>query len=104
MQATKENSVSQKVYLGPCALIFSSAETGTWRVVRPSINTEVCIYCGICEKHCPGDVMTVTKDKSSGKGKPTGKVEIDFSYCKGCGICANVCPKGSISMIDEREV
>ena len=104
MQVTKEDSGNQKVLLGPCALIFCSTETGTWRVLRPSINAEVCIYCGICEKYCPTDVMTVTKDKSSSKGKPSGRVEIDFTYCKGCGICANVCPKGSISMIDEREV
>ena len=104
MQATKKDLANRKEYLGPCALIFSSAETGTWRVVRPSVNTELCIYCGTCEKYCPGDVMTVTKDESSGKGKPTGRVEIDFNYCKGCGICANVCPKRSISMIGEREV
>lgn len=103
MQATKMDSDNQNIFLGPCALIFASAETGTWRVVRPSINTETCIYCGICEMHCPADVMTVTKDAVSGEGKATGRVEIDFHYCKGCGICANVCPKGSISMIDERE-
>ena len=104
MQATKAKPDSQKVYLGPCALIFASSETGTWRVVRPSINTEVCIYCGICAKYCPTDVMTVTKDKSSDTEKSIGSVGIDFRYCKGCGICANVCPKGAISMIDEREV
>lgn len=103
MQAKKADSDIQKIYMGPCALIFAGAETGTWRVVRPSVNTETCVYCGICEKHCPVDVMRVIKNGSSEKGKPAGIIEIDFRYCKGCGICANVCPKGSISMIDERE-
>jgi pyruvate ferredoxin oxidoreductase delta subunit len=104
MASMKSKADNKKVYLGPCAIIFASTDTGSWRVIRPSINSEICVYCGVCAKHCPGDVMIVTKSKYSGQGENTGKVEIDFNYCKGCGICANVCPKGSITMIDEREM
>jgi Pyruvate/2-oxoacid:ferredoxin oxidoreductase delta subunit len=27
-----------------------------------------------------------------------GKIEFDFSFCKGCGICANECPTKAITM------
>lgn len=92
-----------KTIYGPCALVFCSTPTGTWRIVRPSIDKDTCILCGICEMHCPTGVMDTRKEKSSEKKKPTGKVEIDLTYCKGCGICANVCPHDAIEMIDERE-
>ena len=92
-----------KTVYGPCALIFCSTETGTWRIVRPVVDGQRCIACGICEKHCPTGVMTTEKIETSEKGKSDGTVHIDLTYCKGCGICANVCPKDSIAMIDERE-
>jgi 2-oxoacid:acceptor oxidoreductase delta subunit (pyruvate/2-ketoisovalerate family) len=88
----------QKTLYGPCALVFCSTQTGTWRVVRPAVDGETCILCGVCEKHCPTGVIT------TGKKEESGTVQIDMTYCKGCGICANVCPKHSIDMIDEREV
>lgn len=97
-----ETAKTKTIY-GPCALIFCSTQTGTWRIVRPVVNDEVCIACGICEKHCPTGVMTTEKVKSQESEKTNGTVHIDLTYCKGCGICANVCPKGSITMIDERE-
>ena len=92
-----------KTIYGPCALIFCSTPTGTWRIVRPLIDEAICVLCGICEKHCPTGVMRTQKENTSDPQKPAGTVEIDLTYCKGCGICANVCPKGSIRMIDERE-
>jgi 2-oxoacid:acceptor oxidoreductase delta subunit (pyruvate/2-ketoisovalerate family) len=98
MSQTDNKPRRQKTILGPCALIFCSAATGTWRVVRPVVNRDSCILCGICEKHCPTGVMT------TGEKEKDGRVEIDFKYCKGCGICAEVCPKNSIDMVDERQV
>jgi len=96
MNNCKENK--KKYILGPVATQFGSSNTGSWRIVRPVVNQEECILCKTCEKHCPTDVMTVTKTGSD-KG-----VTIDMRYCKGCGICANVCPKKCISMVDERGV
>jgi pyruvate ferredoxin oxidoreductase delta subunit len=96
MSNTDSVTRPQKTIQGPCALVFCSSQTGTWRVVRPVVNRETCVLCGICAKHCPTDVIT------NGKKGENGVVEIDFKYCKGCGICANVCPQQSIEMIDER--
>jgi 2-oxoacid:acceptor oxidoreductase delta subunit (pyruvate/2-ketoisovalerate family) len=99
----KTTSEEIKHIYGPCALIFCSTKTGTWRILRPQIDDEKCVYCGTCEKYCPTGVVTIKKDKAFEKKNPIGTTDIDMTYCKGCGICANVCPKDSIAMIDERE-
>jgi 2-oxoacid:acceptor oxidoreductase delta subunit (pyruvate/2-ketoisovalerate family) len=98
MPGTETENKHQKTILGPCALVFCSALTGTWRVVRPFVDPGQCVHCGICQKHCPTGVM-VTGEKGDEIA-----VAIDFTYCKGCGICANVCPQKAITMIDERKV
>jgi len=42
---------------------------------------------------CPD--LCITRDTES------GRIEIDYDFCKGCGICAFVCPKGAIIMVRE---
>ena len=42
-----------------------------------------CIGCGICQKNCPAEAITVTDNLA----------HIDQSKCTGCGICAEKCPK-----------
>jgi pyruvate ferredoxin oxidoreductase delta subunit len=66
----------------------AAGKTGSWRVFKPVVNTELCNSCGLCAMFCPDAV--ITED-----------LEIDLTYCKGCGICANECPKKAITM--ERE-
>jgi len=85
----------KKYFLGPVANVFIATKTGVWRVVRPDVKVDDCIFCGTCRKHCPTDVVTVEKEGAS-RG-----VHFDWDYCKGCGICANVCPKQCIDMISE---
>lgn len=72
-------------------------KTGSWRVLRPIINTEKCIpvktkkkACFNCWLYCPDCVVTKTIP-------PT----IDLEYCKGCGICAEECPVDAIEMVSE---
>jgi 2-oxoacid:acceptor oxidoreductase delta subunit (pyruvate/2-ketoisovalerate family) len=89
---------TKKVYYGPVATEFAATNTGIWRIVRPDVRLENCIFCGTCCKHCPTDVVTVEKD-----GANRG-VHFDWAYCKGCGICANVCPKQCIEMLPEEGV
>ena len=81
--------------LGPCANIFASADTGSWRLERPEVDYAVCIKCGICKRFCPADVIIINKDIKE-------CVTFNWNYCKGCGICANECPKKCITMVDER--
>ncbi|MDO4548873.1 MAG: 4Fe-4S binding protein [Clostridia bacterium] len=81
--------------LGPCANVFMSANTGSWRLERPKVDYDACIRCGICKKSCPADIIEVHKEGVE-------SVTFDWNYCKGCGICANECPKHCITMVDER--
>jgi len=75
-------------------------KTGSWRTLKPMIDTEKCIGCGTCERVCP-----------EGACFPTGKTNaakktyyaVDYDFCKGCGICAEECPVKAIAMEWEKK-
>lgn len=61
---------------------------------RIVFNPENCILCGICQKKCPPDAISVTKaDK---------KWELNVFRCIMCTECVNGCPKGCLSISNER--
>ena len=92
---TTPKSSEYKTILGPCAYVFTSSNTGSWRIERPRVDFSACIQCGTCRMYCPADVITIHK----GQQQP---LEFQWDYCKGFGICANECPKHCIQMISER--
>ena len=55
---------------------------------RPVINNRDCIRCGICQNHCPQQVITV-----HGKG-----LVIDYRNCIRCFCCQEFCPRGAITV------
>ena len=55
--------------------------TGTWRVFRPTIDSDRCVRCGKCWVFCPEGAIHVDDDD----------IWIDYDHCKGCGICVNEC-------------
>ena len=57
------------------------------------VNTENCIGCGLCVKHCPTGCVELTADK---------KAVIDGKKCIGCGQCARQCPNNTIILIPNR--
>lgn len=88
--------VTEKRYLlGPVAVTFSAAKTGSWRVERPVFQPERCSLCGLCAKYCPAGLLKVNKDDHH--------VTFDLEYCKGCGVCMNVCALHCITMQPERD-
>lgn len=89
----KEHTV-RKV-LGPCATVFTAADTGSWRLERPVVDADKCVRCGICAMYCPVACVTISKE-----GDP---FLVDWRYCKGCGICVNECPRGALRLVSERE-
>jgi len=67
-------------------------DTASWRILRPVMDKENCIECGMCLAYCPVNAIIKSEDNS---------YEITYDYCKGCGICANECPKKAIDMVLE---
>jgi 2-oxoisovalerate ferredoxin oxidoreductase delta subunit len=66
-------------------------KTGAWRNIRPVVDLENCIQCGICWKFCP-DMSIYIKNEFP---------YVNYDYCKGCGICAEECPVKCIAMVEE---
>ena len=68
-------------------------KTGAWRNIKPIIDLEKCIKCGICWKFCPEPSIDIVDEWPV----------IDYDYCKGCGICAEECPAKCIVMVEEEK-
>ena len=77
---------------GDCTDNYMIINTGAWRVVRPVVNEEACIKCGICATFCPVQCI---------KPNEAGYYHAGLGFCKGCGVCAHECPRKAITM--ERE-
>ena len=52
-------------------------DTASWRIVKPVMNKEKCVECGICLTYCPVNSIEFKSDKYI----------INYDFCKGCGIC-----------------
>ena len=68
-------------------------KTGAWRNIRPVVDLENCIQCGICWKFCPDMSIFIENEFPY----------VNFDYCKGFGICAEECPAKCIAMVEEEK-
>ncbi len=56
-----------------------------------------CIACGMCQRNCPSNCITVTGKKEEGaKKKSVNKYILDFTTCSLCGTCIESCKFGAI--------
>ncbi|MEM4637569.1 MAG: 4Fe-4S dicluster-binding protein [Candidatus Woesearchaeota archaeon] len=76
--------------------------TGTWRAIRPIIDTNKCIHCMLCYLYCPDNAVCILKESVKQNGNPE-IIGIDLKHCKGCSICSQVCPVHCIKMVPEEE-
>jgi len=65
--------------------------TGSWRVLRPVIDSEECTMCYMCWIACPDGCIQIGEDE----------MKVNLKYCKGCGLCSAVCPVDAIARVPE---
>ncbi|UWG98754.1 4Fe-4S binding protein [Dehalobacter sp. DCM] len=75
--------------------LFSKPATAMYPVIKNDffpntrgniqLDTNLCIFCGICSKRCPTGAIEVNKSDL--------KWEIDRTRCIVCNFCVEVCPK-----------
>ncbi len=90
----------KKLKINPGAVITEPGssvkyKTGDWRVFRPIIDQKKCIKCYQCWQVCPDAAIRVEEK--------TGKVFVDYDYCKGCLICVAQCPVKAIGKEVEKK-
>jgi dihydroorotate dehydrogenase subfamily 1 len=57
---------------------------------KPQVDLEKCTRCGLCEKSCVYDAITVNKKEDL--------FEINEEKCERCGMCISVCPFYALSI------
>lgn len=60
--------------------------------IKPNVNEELCIACGLCAKNCNQKAIHIEK-----------KAIIDHHKCVGCGECIVVCPRKAITQKEENQ-
>ena len=50
-----------------------------------------CVLCGICQKQCPNEAITVDR-------KEAKTWTVDLDKCVKCGACVDKCPKKCLSL------
>ena len=56
------------------------------------------LVCGMCEKACPSNCITVRGEKREGvKGKVLTEYTLDFTKCSLCGLCVESCTPNAIT-------
>ncbi len=83
-----ERGIPDLLSMGNTAL----RKTGSWRVLKPLIDRNLCTACGICYIYCPESCISLDE-----QGYPL----INYDSCKGCLVCAVECPMKAIKA--ERE-
>lgn len=56
------------------------------------VDEKYCVACGVCEKNCPLNAITVSKGIYA---------LVDLAKCVGCGKCGKVCPASVIEIKEE---
>ncbi|NVM28717.1 MAG: CoB--CoM heterodisulfide reductase iron-sulfur subunit A family protein [Candidatus Helarchaeota archaeon] len=75
------------------ACTFMSKDEIELEGIKPRINPDICVGCGICTEQCPFDALSLIS---------IGERKIAYctpTKCHGCGACAASCPRGASELV-----
>ncbi len=79
-------------------LTMSARYRGHIELVEDEEGNPQCVVCGLCEKACPSDCISLAGEKpEGGKKKVLTKYKLDFTKCSLCGSCVESCSFGAIN-------
>ncbi|MBS7527039.1 EFR1 family ferrodoxin [Fusibacter paucivorans] len=85
-----EKAVWRRVPIFSDAMRAISKGRGIWTKTSERIQAEtaLCVQCGLCQKHCPVNAITMTADS----------VKIQHEKCIACVRCVNYCPQNAFTL------
>jgi len=82
-----ESVIAARAAAARAAILMSSRELKT-EALTATVNSDVCVGCGLCEELCPYGAHRVEGGKSI----------VIAAVCRGCGVCGAECPRHAITM------
>lgn len=91
------------VYYPEEKLDLPPAYRGRPLLVMNSDGDEKCVACGLCEKICPANAISIIAEEKNNGDRFPSSYTLDMARCVFCGYCEEVCPKEAIVMSSEYE-
>ncbi|WP_026661833.1 4Fe-4S binding protein [Butyrivibrio proteoclasticus] len=58
---------------------------------KASVNTDICVACGVCRLQCPREAISIYRGCYA---------NVNEELCVGCGLCQKACPAEAIDLIE----
>jgi NADH-quinone oxidoreductase subunit I len=83
-------------------LKMSARYRGHIQLIGDEEGKPLCVVCGMCEKACPSDCISISGEKPEGsKKKVLTSYQLDFTKCSLCGSCVDSCNFGAVEFSKE---
>ena len=84
------------------SLKMSARYRGHIQLIGDEEGKPLCVVCGMCEKACPSNCISISGEKPEGsKKKVLTSYQLDFTKCSLCGSCVDSCNFGAVEFSKE---